>query len=305
MFSSGTNYELKKKSMKKIPLLLGILWLTAMNANSQLTKEHTFSNQSSIDFQSIQLDKSGKKLMVINQQDSVSYELAFYNTDYSVFKEIQLDIDPLIIASNYSNVQLSIAYISENLFDTDNDIDLLCELSYNDEYNELYSQVIIFNADGSQIFASDIENSNAFLVFTSVTNSSLTSSMFVSDGPKLVLDVYYFQENMYKYEIFSLPGNAQALKYQELKSGETENSLKVYPNPARDNISLLYHFPKNNGDGFIKVYDNHGRLVKTISAPGGKGTIRMDISGYPSGQYIYKLGSRRGGPRTTKVHIAK
>jgi hypothetical protein len=47
---------------------------------------------------------------------------------------------------------------------------------YNSDYAE-YAQVLIFNQDGSILFQSDVENTNAWLYSSTATNSTIVSSL--------------------------------------------------------------------------------------------------------------------------------
>ena len=85
--------------------------------------------------------------------------------------------------STFHTINLSIVYIAEHLFDSDDDIDMLGQLTYMDENDELYALVIIFNENGSVLFSSDIENTNTWLIYSSMANSSIAAFLInTTDG---------------------------------------------------------------------------------------------------------------------------
>ena len=67
-------------------------------------------------------------------------------------------------------------------------------------------------------------------------------------------------------------------------------SLTVYPNPARDNISLT-HFFDNSSDVMITVYDTRGSLVYQMNTTAYKGLQKFDVDlkGNASGLYVVNL----------------
>jgi hypothetical protein len=66
-------------------------------------------------------------------------------------------------------VDLNAQIVKEHAFDDqtsmniqivklESDIDILCQFSYYNSNNDLYAQVIVFNENGSVLFATDIDN---------------------------------------------------------------------------------------------------------------------------------------------------
>ena len=103
---------------------------------------------------------------------------------------------------------LIIRYVTEHVFDQDNDIDILAHLSYYDNNDDEYAQVLVFNENGSTLFESDIENTNTWLINSAVANSSIKASLTNTEaGAKMILDVYYFNEELYSYDVYDLPGS--------------------------------------------------------------------------------------------------
>lgn len=65
---------------------------------------------------------------------------------------------------------------------------------------------------------------------------------------------------------------------------ENDNSIFVYPNPTKENITL-----EVQDDIFI--YNDKGQEVLYVNSPNGKTTI--NISNLPKGIYFIKAGERR------------
>ena len=63
-----------------------------------------------------------------------------------------------------------------------------------------------------------------------------------------------------------------------------ENQILVYPNPAKDNITL-------EADEDIFIFNNLGQVVKQVNNP--KGKITINIQDLPKGTYYLKISERK------------
>jgi hypothetical protein len=277
------------------------------STSAQLNKTHSFDDQTSTGIQVVGLENEGQKYCVVNRVDSITYQCIFYNLDYSVFKTISIDLGPLFIVTNYNSPYLIIRYIAENLFDQDGDIDLLGQLTYYDNLNDEYAQVIVFHENGNTLFTSDIENSNAWLLNSSVANSTIHSSVTKTDaGAKLILDVYYFNDQVYSYDVYDLPGSVpSSLSETGLINELSGNYLKAYPVPAKDFVDMEYRLAENQKSGVIEIIDEQGKTLQKVRVDENKGVVRLPVTHYSNGLYYYKLNTRRGIPRSGKMIIMK
>jgi hypothetical protein len=287
--------------MRKILLLLCLILLLA-NIQAQITREHAFDDQASVNIQIVKLENSGQKTCVVNQVDSVNYQCILYNSDFTEYKTITMELDHMISITDFNSPRLEVNYISENTFDLDNDIDILCQFSYYNSNNDLFAQVIVFNENGSVLFATDIDNSNAFLINSSIANGSILPSLInTNEGTKMILDAYYINDGKYSFDMYSLPGSVAT----NLKStgAEPDNYLNAFPVPANDFVNMDYKLAGNQNSGEIEVIDQQGRTVQRIRVDKNQGLLRMPVKDYSKGIYFYKLNSKRGAPRTAKVLV--
>jgi alpha-tubulin suppressor-like RCC1 family protein len=65
---------------------------------------------------------------------------------------------------------------------------------------------------------------------------------------------------------------------------EKESVLKVFPNPAKDVVSIQYDLDANNAQ--LEVYDIAGRSISTNVLSSSVGDLQLNTSSYPSGIYI-------------------
>jgi hypothetical protein len=283
------------------------LFIVPFITNAQLNKSHAFDDQTSTGIQLISLENEGQKYCVINRTDSVTYKCVFYNLDYSEFKTINIDLSPLFIIQQYNSPFLIIRYIAESVFDQDADIDVLAQLTYYDDTNDEYAQVLVFHENGNTLFESDIENSNAWLLTSSVANSTISSSLTNTDGgAKMILDVYYFNQALYSFDVYDLPGSLpSSTKDQGLTKELSGNYISAYPVPAKDFLDMEYKLATGQNSGIIEIVDEQGKMIQKIRVEENRGTLRLPVTHYSSGLYYYKLNTRRGIPRTGKVLIVR
>jgi hypothetical protein len=288
---------------------IGFICIIVLSANAagQFTKEHAFNDQASVKIHMIRLENSGQKICVVNIPDSITYQYVFYNPDYTEFKTVSIDLGPLFIASDYNSPSLDVSYIAENVFDQDPDIDLLGQLIYYDDGGAEYAQVVVFNQDGSTLFKSDVDNSNAWLINSSVANSSLISSLSNTDeGAKMILDVDYFNEGLLSYDVYDLPGTLpSAIMDRGLTDESAGNYLRAYPVPANEFVDMNYQLAGDQNTGIIEIIDEQGKTIQRIRVNANRGTLRVPVNHYQNGSYIYKINTKRGVPRSGKMVIVK
>jgi hypothetical protein len=69
---------------------------------------------------------------------------------------------------------------------------------------------------------------------------------------------------------------------------ETDNSVKVYPNPAKDRVTITAASQVES----IEVYDMQGRLLQSAIVNGTE--VEMDVSSRNTGVYFVKVETDRG-----------
>jgi Secretion system C-terminal sorting domain len=69
--------------------------------------------------------------------------------------------------------------------------------------------------------------------------------------------------------------------------GEEGNSLKIYPNPAHDVVSIVYDSSSNALE--IAIYDLTGKQLELQTMQDKKGIATFDTSKYANGIYVVVL----------------
>ena len=65
---------------------------------------------------------------------------------------------------------------------------------------------------------------------------------------------------------------------------EQDNVFTMYPNPAKDVVSLAYNLTDANAT--VEVCDVTGRLIHNVALNSFSGTNELNVSAYPAGVYL-------------------
>ncbi len=65
--------------------------------------------------------------------------------------------------------------------------------------------------------------------------------------------------------------------------------VECFPNPSANLINFRYKLPDNNFSGTINIYDNIGKLIKSINLGTSQGIETFSMEKYSSGLYYYTL----------------
>ncbi|MFN0216284.1 MAG: hypothetical protein ACKVT2_18650 [Saprospiraceae bacterium] len=72
------------------------------------------------------------------------------------------------------------------------------------------------------------------------------------------------------------------------KNNQTAQSVRIYPNPANDALSIDYHGIGNLGGKFL-MFNAQGQSVREIILPSDEGVVQLITNGLPNGIYWYSV----------------
>ena len=246
--------------MKKL-VSTSILFLLILAINAQVTLDKKYDYSTSV----VNLETLGYKYYLM---DLPNGQCRLYNTDHSLFRTINCNIPGGFYLSD-------IKFLSEKLFDTDSEIELLCTFySYNSSkaYYEYDSKII--NDDGSQITFIDGALYN-YINKTSENTYKLFSYCYdYSVAPEKVWT-----------NIYSLPGTVVSVQLLNEKSPDI--LLNAFPNPASNSIKVAYSLPENVNQATLHLIDNSGRQVEQFIVDKHTDHLTLDVSRFQSGVYVY------------------
>lgn len=247
--------------MKKI-ILTNLFFVFVLVLNAQVTLNKTYNYSASV----VKLETLGYKYYLM---DVPNEQCRIYNMDHSLFKTINCNVP--------SNFYLAdIKFISENVFDNDAGIELLCTFYRyysNSQYYEYDSKII--NDDGSTIVNIDGAQYN-YINPTGENEYKLFSYCF---------DYSVFPEKVWT-NIYNLPG-APIVAIAENKSAEIQ--LNAFPNPATQTLKVAYNLPPEANQGTLHLVNNYGQEINRYVVDGHINYLELDVSNFSSGLYHYFL----------------
>jgi hypothetical protein len=257
--------------MKKISLLIA-LFLFSASLSAQISLIHTFTSSYvnvnyGTDFY-LETDTYPSQTYSINVLDKINntYTITIYNANFQVQSNTVYNI-PVISGYTPSTVSFS-----RKMFNDTNDLELLVQYNTADSptYNQ-NSRLILFSENGTQLFdfgyAYGFSNSGYLHIFNNEYRWALT---------KLMYDETTYTVS-YATLIYRVP-KSDSYGLQQVPA----QLPNPYPNPANSSITI----PLDENGRVLNIYDINGRKIQSIPTDGEK--INLNISGYPSGQYIYE-----------------
>jgi hypothetical protein len=267
-----------------LALLLGISHFSVgqivMEQSYSIFKPSTTSKQSGLTL--IRLDISGDKYLFY---DIISKKIKLYNMNNSLFKIISIPHLPRYRSSNTDST-VSIAYISENLFNSDNLIEFV---SFDGSYSAGGGAVSagsmrIFNEQGNIIFNGDSLMPTQKRTATWFGYDGDSDFIFnTSSGTKMFL--YSYKNNSPSQVVYSLPGSLVAsIKNEEIQ----QKNILPYPNPTSDKITIAYKLD-NNKEGKLIITDLNGRSLLEYKIDNVFDNVIIDTKSLLAGSYYYTI----------------
>lgn len=280
--------------MKKNILFFAIAAMLLSSVSGQISLD-TYIPSSTISL--IKLHNSGYKYKEYN---ATLNKIILYNLDNSIYKTISIPTQSI--------VPNKVGYISENLFDTDNDIEYFVmyqvissppTLSYVYIYNE--DGTVLFYKDSVSIIQSYLNNVNVF------ENADII--YFDGQGVKMKL-----QLTNGTTAIYSLPGSIPCnpcvdniisdfiSKDHSLKE---DMGLKIIPNPSSSEMKIYYQLPANESFGEIIIFNLQGMEMKRFNVGNSFEFITISTSDFVSGTYLCSIESNNRIIATKKMFVVK
>lgn len=239
----------------------------------------------------------GYKYSVI---DAPAQQIRVYNTNHSLYNTINIPATPHPINK--------IIYLSENLFDTDNQIEYALITYTNSPLPGLY-KLYIFKENGTQMFFRDTASLVVFSNFPS--NIFANTEPIFFDGTSTKMRVNVGLGNGNRFEIYSLPGTipcnaciSGTIAGKSNSKPDEETKTLFYPNPATDMLKLKYKLPVAYKTAEIQVRNSNGKIIETLEVTNDFEFIYLPAE-YNSGLYLYTLIVDGVIIKTEKVVLSK
>jgi hypothetical protein len=260
---------------------------------AQLTLEHTYTggasaypNVGQVRTFMVNLEVDGYKYVKVNLSNAT---LTFYNLNHSVFKSFSFSsaADQNANATNTT----SILYISQHLFDLDDQIEFM--------FVDFVSMGIGL---GSQYVTQIINELN--VVETTIMDAAPLVSVNVPQqqvpiyntpqGTKLILSKQNGDALIYSL------GGTLTTQIQELDPSFDLLS-NAFPNPTQQFVTIPYQLPQGESSASIHLYNQQGQLIETYTVDATFSELIIETSNLKSGTYYYELQTKSGQAQRRKL----
>lgn len=266
--------------MKKIAFIITLLVAYASGASAQINLEHTYTGVSAA---YIHLPDAGYKYYVM---DVANKQCRLYNNDHSLWKIINLSIP-----DNY--YLCDIQYVTENLFNTDNLVELLyVSCNYNTSLAYYTYDTRIVNENGTILY--------------SMPGAGYSCIYPGENGSKLLIWVYDFSvfPETVNTLVYSIPGKV----FTSVAAGidNSKNSLPgAYPNPAYGEVIIPFELPANVKQAELKIFTINGTLVKAYTIDHTFNSVKVKTGELSAGIYLYRIDSDAYKSDAIKLLVSK
>ncbi len=266
--------------MKQIAFILIFLVAVANGLKSQIIPEHTYTGVSAA---YVNLPVAGYKYYVMDVPNS---QCKLYNNDHTLWKTINLSIP-----ANY--YLCDIQFVSENLFNTDNSIELLyVSCIYNSSLAYYTYDTRIASESGTIL--QTIPGGGYSLIYPAQTGSKLLVWEY---------DFSVFPEKV-NTKVYSIPGQT-ATSINDFPAGKRFSLRNAFPNPTSNTVTIPYNLPFNVNQAELKVYNVSGNLVKLYVVDHTFDNIVVQTNDLADGMYFYRIEAGEFKSETYKLSVRK
>lgn len=192
--------------------------------------------------------------------------ITIYNWDGSLYKTVS--VTP---PSGYT-VQ-TVLCLSKNIINNDNKLEMCIIFNTSTTDNSSHKMWLI-NEDGTKL--NDFGNAYSYSSSYSTSNGGNHLNIL-----KMLIDASY--NVSYTTIIYNCSGTGSL-------GVSLQNNTELgaaFPNPANNIITLPYKL-NNKASSEIHIFDAHGHLLSSIPVGAHFNEIKLDISSFPTGIYIYE-----------------
>lgn len=231
-------------------------------AKAQITFEHEFAGLSAA---SVELPSAGFRYYVM---DAGLNQCRIYTPEYALWKTISL---PVSIGEYLVDIQ----YLSENIFNTDNAIELLY-VTYRCDTLQGYGTYATYVAGESGAILLSVPGGGYSVVYPA------------KSGSKLFVWIYDYSVSLYATatRVFGLPGGSSQGGVADVVPGQT---LQAFPNPASDFIRIPVGGQLQGQELTLSILNTAGQTIHRQTIPQAPIFIQIDTRTLSPGVYFYRI----------------
>jgi len=231
-------------------------------AKAQITLEHEFAGLSAA---SVELPTAGFRYYVM---DAGQNQCRIYTPEYALWKTISLPV-------TNGDYLVDIQYVSENLFNSDNAIELLF-VTYRYDTTLGYGTYATYVAGESGAILLSVPGGGYSVVYPA------------KSGSKLFVWIYDYSVSLYATatRVFGLPGSGSQGSGLGFDEGQ---SLPAFPNPSSGFIRIPVRDDLQGQALTMIIHNTAGQIQWRQTIPAAPALIEVDARSLKPGTYYYQL----------------
>lgn len=274
------NKEPNMQALRSIFLFLAFSAVFSLNSPAQIVFEQSFPYSGTI----TQLEKEGPKFYLM---DIVAKECRIYNLDYSLYKTISLDVP----ADRYL---YDIQFVTQNLFDSDDGVELLY----------VFYQYVETATGYYYVYTTRIADENGS-VLLDVPGGSWTEIKNIStEGARMMVWVTDYSVYPYPVEtrIYKLDGQLSGVRAEQVP-GFHDNGF--FPNPTTGIIRTNADRFGTNDKAEWVIMDMAGKMVARVPVSEAGNPLDLKSIGLLNGIYLIRMESKNYQTKFQQIVLDK
>ena len=179
---------------------------------------------------------------------------------------------------NYA-VRLEVDPVAKQLYWSDDVTRTISRMNFEGEAEE----VLYTGGEGEYPFGLFIDHENGWLYWTDYGIGGVKRMELENGLPETIIEDI---DTPVDVLVLRASGRAGERMEDSLLPARMAPRLTVYPNPARENITIEIQSPSEDSYP-VKIYNQYGQLIQTIKMQGGRQLL--DTSGFANGWYICSI----------------
>lgn len=230
----------------------------------------------------LELEVSGWKYVLV---DRAGMKVDFFHMDHSFWKSVSFD---MITQLNSFPSSWDVLYISQHLFDLDDDLEFMVTNWHPSASPRAITQVV---DEGTAAVIFEVEDQapwvrpNFHQPQYPIYNTPDGTRLFLSGAPGTDCNAY----------VYRLAGTLTTGMAQAWEAEAASTRLGLFPNPASTEMRVV--LPSFSGGEVLEILASNGQLQRTEVMASGLSVI--DISALVPGTYVCRVRSANGGITTS------
>ena len=199
----------------------------------------------------------------------------FYNYDTTnrqcvIYDDQHQQLNAIDLGLTDSQYLSSINYVSENLFDLDENLELLFT----------FSEWVLVDTTWYLYYQSKVINENGDLL-VNLPGAQYNSVTNTNSGSELLSWVYDYALSSYPIEtlVYHIPGN-----YSDVENKSADEQMAAWPNPCTQQIYL----PVSENSNSIRIFNEQGLLVDEVNSSSTQTPVKYSVNHLSAGLYFYQ-----------------